>query len=145
MTREEAVIILDGFKNNPLFNSTHARAFDMAISALSTEGEYIKKSELLQHVTTEELSDYKDCDVIHAEEIDELTTYSFPNSAENKGEWIKIQSGDKDFPESIVCSKCKDENSHLDFNEHGEPIGKVFVTSKFCPNCGADMRGDKAE
>lgn len=59
------------------------------------------------------------------------------------GEWIKIQSGDKDFPESIVCSKCKNENSHLDFNEHGEPIGKVFVTSKFCPNCGADMRGGK--
>ena len=34
MTREEAVIILDGFKNNPLFNDTHAQAFDMAISAL---------------------------------------------------------------------------------------------------------------
>jgi len=63
-------------------------------------------------------------------------------SAQNKGEWIKIKSGDKDFPESIVCSKCKNENSHLDFNEHGEPIGKVFVTSKFCPNCGADMRGE---
>lgn len=62
--------------------------------------------------------------------------------SENKGEWIKIKSGDKDFPESIVCSKCKNENSHLDFNEHGEPIGKVFVTSKFCPNCGADMRGE---
>ena len=50
MTREEAVIILDGFKNNPLFNSTHTRAFDMAISALSenkgfdgmTNGEVIK-------------------------------------------------------------------------------------------------------
>ena len=63
--------------------------------------------------------------------------------SENKGKWIKIQSGDKDFPESIVCSKCKNENSHLDFNEHGEPIGKVFVTSKFCPNCGADMRGEE--
>ena len=37
MTREEAVIILDGFKNNPLFSDTHARAFDMAISALSEE------------------------------------------------------------------------------------------------------------
>jgi hypothetical protein len=61
--------------------------------------------------------------------------------SENKGEWIKIKSGDKDFPESIVCSKCKNENSHLDFNEHGEPIGKVFVTSKFCPNCGAKMKG----
>jgi len=65
------------------------------------------------------------------------------SALENKGEWVKIQSGDKDFPESIVCSKCNNENSHLDFNEHGEPIGKVFVTSKYCPNCGADMRGDK--
>ena len=62
--------------------------------------------------------------------------------SKKKGEWIKVQSGDKDFPESIVCSKCKNENSHFDFNEHAEPIGKVFVTSKFCPNCGADMRGE---
>ena len=65
--------------------------------------------------------------------------------SDNKGEWIKIQSGDDKFPESIVCSKCKNENSHLDFDEHGEPIGKVFITSNFCPNCGADMRGDKTE
>lgn len=64
----------------------------IAISALSTEGEHIKKSELLQHVTTEVLSDYKECDVIHAEEIDELTTYSFPNSAENKGDLISRQA-----------------------------------------------------
>lgn len=27
--------------------------------------------------------------------------------SENKGEWIKIQSGDKDFPESIVCSNAR--------------------------------------
>lgn len=57
------------------------------------------------------------------------------------GHWIKINSGDEDFPESIVCDRCNHENSHLDFNEHNEPIGKVFVTSNFCPNCGADMRG----
>ena len=61
-------------------------------------------------------------------------------SVENKGEWTKIQSGDDKFPESIVCSKCKNENSHLDFDEHGEPIGKVFITSNFCPHCGAKMR-----
>ena len=59
-----------------------------------------------------------------------------------KGKWIKIQSGDKDFPESIVCSRCKNENSHLDFDEHGEPIGKVFVTSKYCPNCGSYNGGN---
>ena len=62
-----------------------------------------------------------------------------------KGKWIKIQSGDKDFPESIVCSRCKNENSHLDFDEHGEPIGKVFVTSKYCPMCGSYNGGGEDE
>ena len=48
MTREEAVIILDGFKNNPLFNDTHLQAFNMAISALSeSNGEWIPVSERL--------------------------------------------------------------------------------------------------
>ena len=44
MTREEAVIILDGFKNNPLFNDTHLQAFNMAISALSeNKGDLISR------------------------------------------------------------------------------------------------------
>jgi len=72
---------------------------------------------------------------------DEALKMAISALSENKGEWIKVHSGDKDFPESIVCSKCGNENSHFDFDEHAEPIGKVFVTSKFCPNCGADMRG----
>ena len=45
MTKEEAVIILDGFKNNPLFSDTHAQALDMAISALEkneSAGEWYK-------------------------------------------------------------------------------------------------------
>jgi hypothetical protein len=40
MTREEAVIILDGFKNNPLFSDTHAQALDMAIASLKTDEAY---------------------------------------------------------------------------------------------------------
>ena len=75
------------------------------ISALSAEGEYIKKSELLQHVTTEELSDFKDCDVIHADEIDELTTYSFPDSAEGeyieRGEALEIIRKNYDLPTRV--------------------------------------------
>ena len=62
---------------------------------------------------------------------------------EKTGRWIKIQNGDGMFPQSIVCSKCNNENSHLDFNKHAEPIGKVFITSRYCPNCGAKMVGDK--
>lgn len=61
MTREEAVIILDGFKNNPLFNDTHLQAFNMAISALSeSNGEWIPVSERLpeeEHEVYCQLSD----------------------------------------------------------------------------------------
>lgn len=60
-------------------------------------------------------------------------------SAEKTAEWIKQKSGDELFPEEIVCSKCYHSNSHLDFDEHNNPIGKVFLESKYCPNCGAKM------
>ena len=80
----------------------------------------------------------RSCDVNYAQIMEYIDKIP---SVENKGEWTKIQSGDDKFPESIVCSKCKNENSHLDFDEHGEPIGKVFITSNFCPNCGAKMKG----
>ena len=40
MTREEAVIILDGFKNNPLFNEQHFEALEMAIASLKTDEAY---------------------------------------------------------------------------------------------------------
>ena len=68
---------------------------------------------------------------------------ALPSVTQKSGKWIKVKSGDKDFPESIVCSRCGNENSHLDFNENAEPIGKVFVTSKFCPNCGAKMESER--
>ena len=61
-------------------------------------------------------------------------------SAEKTAEWIKQKSGDELFPEEIVCSKCYHSNSHLDFDEHNNPIGKLFLKSKYCPNCGAKMK-----
>ena len=101
--------------------------------------EYISKKALLEKLKY--MGDYNiDIDYVTAEDIMSIPSADVRENIH--GEWIKIQSGDKDFPESIVCSKCKNENSHLVFNEHEEPIGKVFITSKYCPNCGADMRGD---
>ena len=61
-------------------------------------------------------------------------------SAEKTAEWIKQKSGDELFPEEIVCSNCYHSNSHLDFDEHNNPIGKLFLKSKYCPNCGAKMK-----
>ena len=97
-------------------------------------------------MTREEYIDFanalKNNYTIDFDKLPEFCDMAISALSENKGEWIKIQSGDKDFPEIIVCNKCYHENSHLDFNEHNEPIGKVFVKSNFCPNCGAYMRGE---
>ena len=114
-------------------------ALDMAISALSTEGDLISRQAVLYELKK---WDWQDLYLpIHFKQIlDDVPSADVrPNI---HGHWIKINSGDEDFPESIVCDRCNHENSHLDFNEHNEPIGKVFVTSNFCPNCGADMRGE---
>ena len=148
MTREEYIDFANALKNNYTIDFDKLPEFcDMAISALSAEGEYIKKEDIVKYIDNmpSELTEdgRRMVRQIRLKEfVADLPTYSFPDR--EKGEWIKIQSGDDKFPESIVCSKCKNENSHLDFDEHGEPIGKVFITSKFCPNCGTDMRG-KAE
>lgn len=61
-------------------------------------------------------------------------------STEKTGRWKKIKSGDKNFPESIVCSRCGYENSYInEWNFNNEPLSKVFKTSKYCPNCGSRM------
>ena len=60
-------------------------------------------------------------------------------SAENKGEWIEVvierfPNGEKQMWH-YECSACS-------MGEPPCPINKEHWD--FCPNCGADMRGDKA-
>ena len=61
------------------------------------------------------------------------------------GEWVETESDEDDrkigIEFSIKCSKCHDENSHLDFNDNDEITGKTFWKSRYCPNCGAKMDG----
>lgn len=100
--------------------------YDMAISALSAEGKYIKKEEfksaihnffygLKHNVTEEDIQAYADA----------LALYSFPER--EKGEWIEHEK-------VYECSNCN-------------IIRAKGTTGKYnyCPSCGADMRGDKSE
>lgn len=61
------------------------------------------------------------------------------------GRWVETEPDEDDrkigIEFSIKCSRCHDENSHLDFNENHEITGKTFCKSRFCPNCGALMDG----
>ena len=67
-----------------------------------------------------------------------------PTIEPERGEWVETEPDEDDrkigIEFSIKCSRCHDENSHLDFNENHEITGKTFWKSRFCPNCGADMR-----
>ena len=110
MTREEAIDELQwGYpKEDTSIEEClrYKQAVDMAISALSTEGEYIKKEDILACQTTftdEAGYEYK---VIEVEEVEELPTYSFPDSAENKEEWIPVsESLPEDDTDVVYCTE----------------------------------------
>ena len=53
-----------------------------------------------------------------------------------RGEWIEADL-DKNF---IICSACKNAGYKDRMAWRPEYAAKYF---NFCPNCGADMRGDK--
>lgn len=60
--------------------------------------------------------------------IDECDTVELQ---EKKGKWVKSEIPN----ETYVCSVCGGACWYYDFMS-------VVKKSKFCPNCGADMRGD---
>ena len=69
--------------------------------------------------------------VITQEEIDEMPTVE----QRAKGHWIPQKGG------GICCSECAEYA--LDRTD-GRYVS-VSVKSNFCPNCGADMRGEQNE
>lgn len=54
-----------------------------------------------------------------------------PNKERKKGKWVKVGH----FGRSYKCDQC---GNFLDFD--GVNVGRG--DANFCPNCGADMRGD---
>ena len=130
MTREHAKKILTHLRNGKS-DLMLMDALDMAISALSAEGEYINKKDVIEEINN--LTPYCDgnaefyervkCEEI-IEKLSDLPTYSFPER--EKGEWIEKRNKATGHIES-VCSVCGAEES--------------YPYNLFCPNCGADMRG----
>ena len=102
---------------------------------VSAEGEYIKKEDLFNKTIKRNSiwNEITNAEGKGLEEIvNDLPTYSFPNSAENKGEWIEY----KDDAIYMKCSKC---NCWVE---------KTLIQDdkiRFCPWCGADMREPKGE
>lgn len=131
MTKEKAIKHLEVIKGDCALVGDIC-ALDMAISALSADGEYIKKEDAIRafnqtcdgYIGRDKVFEYR-------EKIrNGLQTYSFPDSAEdNTMEWIPAKVG-KLFPSNdYKCSKC---GNILDFD--GVNCGRG--DANFCPNCG---------
>lgn len=150
MTREEVIQYMkDSYAiGNDEDSRHHNEVMDYLISALSAEGEYIKKEDALSDKGLAEFHYYEDYYKMR-KYLESLPTYSFPdrekgiadsyrqkmfayldgvadglnNPIRENGEWI--YDGD-----CIHCNNCKSAFNNLTgFN--------------FCPNCGTDMRGEK--
>lgn len=120
MTREEAIQILQTALTSPLIYGEHLEAIDMAIEALS------------QPIVCTDFRidpDYIYCAPETAQKVhDALHNTNVQNM--HKGEWIKYESpvDYDDGKDAWDCSLC------------GAMVGKP---TNYCPNCGADMRGEK--
>lgn len=183
MNNEELIKSLDMcVPKNPKsdWGKWQRRVVDKAITVLSTDGEYIKKEDIIEYLNDlfGEMYQVSFSDVLQS--IDSLQTYSFPDLSENKGDLISrraliegfadMREGYpiirneritvKDVIEIILsippvedkgewnvshtdidelwatCSNC-DEEIKMRLTDDYKPI---FYN--FCPNCGADMRGN---
>ena len=69
-----------------------------------------------------------------------------PTIERKKGKWIERESGTEDkengFDTVIVCSCC-DFPATTFYSEDCE--SRTQIRTDFCPNCGADMRGETDE
>ena len=133
MTREEASTAL-GDRNCLLWGMSkeeqkyYSEALDMAISALFAEPceDCISRESILNAIT--EIDDHCNMD-IYTNEVRELVN-DLPSvqPIRPKGEWILDKEHSYTFG-IYKCSNCQSFGSAKHYH--------------FCPNCGADMRGDK--
>lgn len=167
MTREEAIeeltnaldyIERSGDKSCVLSKET----IELAMSALSAQGEYIKKEDTIKYLNDlfGEMHHVSFGDVLQS--VDSLQTYSFPESAENKGDLISRQavldtwhtsySDNREENEEIQYKKIafelpSAENKGEWISTEDRPFGFCSKCDKdideaatpYCPYCGAKM------
>jgi len=167
MTREEAIFTLKENVKNACY-PMYQEAIDMAIEALSADCDLISRADaidavdrikstdnwqgaviaLLSALPSAELANLKqefesaDRPTLHlteeaAIELLQLTGWMQEHDKEigrPMGEWILDEDAD-----DVKCSAC----GHLALLRVAMGDVGIQEYSNFCPNCGADMRGDK--
>lgn len=57
-----------------------------------------------------------------------------------RGKWVYDENATDWGIGGYVCSECKNKNNNLPCNRVKSV--RMFSGAKFCPNCGAEMRGE---
>ena len=122
MTREEA---LKGWVIPALKNTWNEKKINEILKALEQTSEDCISRQAVQNLTATLLSDY-----LHDEDREKIEKLDaeigdLPSIQPKKGEWILHP-----FEHVAECSVCKAWVS-------------IDMMTNYCPNCGADMRGDK--
>ena len=116
---------------------TQRRALEDAISALSTEGDLISRQAVEELIKAEmpergmwEIEGDKGKETVCEVCVDLMQKLSDLPSVENKGKWKRtyldhVAMGER--PSILYCSVC---------------CQCIAYPTNYCPNCGADMRGD---
>lgn len=115
-------IIANGVPYNPTGDSISREGLKEVINDLFRSGEYDCNS-VLKAIDNAPTVEYTFEDAFQ-QTVCEQRLYC---SARPKGEWLPDAGG-------YQCNKCFD---------HALEINGIEIRSNFCPNCGADMRGEE--
>ena len=137
MTKSEAITILQ--RNRDIlgqYGGEEAEALDIAIQALESQPceDCVSRADMLE--TFSELfdiwDDYPNMIKEFGKTYDKLN--DLPSvTPQKKGKWIKYDFLEDDGEWEYQCSNCK--YSLINYSD----------VMCYCPNCGADMRGDENE
>lgn len=159
MTREEHIDFANALKNNYTIDFDKLPEFcDMAISALSTDGEYIKKEETLKALHdfwdecinfdgsgTELMLDNKGV-------IDDLPTYSFPEELSEDGtltvhvsDGSKVKRvfvmGDNIFGGLYYPDSAENKGEWISVIDSYHEDGTIYESHWECSKCGSGRSG----
>lgn len=142
MTREEAIEVIK--QDIPCeYDTDLIEALNIAINALEHPernvvavvpcGDTISRQAVLDMATTIQTDDFSGNEIIEVVEVDDVKALPPVTPERPKGEWKYTD----EVHEIARCSKC---NFLIDASGCIDPEEYISIY-KYCPNCGADMRG----
>lgn len=132
MTREEAIGELKLFKGHT-FTKTE-EALDMAIEALKQEPktDAVSRQAISDNIFEKGIYNYFEQEYM-SQDLDDAINETPPvTPTRPKGHWINSNIPNEEY----VCSECGGANWYYDYQAN-------VTRSKYCPNCGADMKGEE--